>query len=77
MINAVKDLSKKYVRKNYEIIDNFNIIPSSVIYMGNKFDLINNNDLERNLKTLLNRYNAKKINVICINKKLFLILKSF
>lgn len=69
LISALKDLSKKYVRKNYEIIENFNIIPSSVIYMGNKFELINNNELKKSLENLLSRYDAKRINVICVNKK--------
>jgi hypothetical protein len=69
LINALKDLSKRYVRKDYEILNNYNIIPSSVIYMGDKFNLINHDELKKNLKSLLSKYDAKKINVICINKK--------
>lgn len=69
LINALRDLSKKYVRKDFEIIDNYNVIPSSVIYMDNKWDPIDTIKLKKSLNDLLIKYTARKINVICINKK--------
>lgn len=69
LVDSLKDLSRRYVRKDYEIIDKYNVIPSSVIYMDDKWDIINNNELKEKLENLLKNYTAKKINVICINKK--------
>lgn len=69
LVNALRDLSKRYIRKDFEIIDKYNVIPSSIIYMDSKFDLIDNAELKKSLNNLLKKYTAKKIDVICINKK--------
>lgn len=69
LTSALRDLSKRYVRKDFEVIDHYNVIPSSIIYMDSKWDVINHKELEKSLKNLLKKYTAKRINVICVNKK--------
>ncbi|WP_298117126.1 hypothetical protein [Flavobacterium sp.] len=69
LVENIKSYSKDYVNKVYHNISNFNIIPSSTIYMYDKWELIDVDDLKKKIELLVKKYNARKINVICINKK--------
>lgn len=66
---TLKNLSKDYVNGTYSQIKDYNIIPSSTIYLGTRYSDIDKNTLKDNLVRLLSKYNFKSINAICINKK--------
>ncbi|MBD3903030.1 hypothetical protein NAL32_08380 [Chryseobacterium sp. Ch-15] len=65
----LKNLSKDYVSGTYSQIKDYNIIPSSTIYLGTRYSDIEKTTLKSNLAKLLGKYNFKSINAICINKK--------
>lgn len=65
----LKALSKQYVLEKFTLIDNYNIFPSSTIYMGVRYAVIDNDDLKQKIKGLIKDYRFKSLNVFCINKK--------
>lgn len=65
---TLKKLSKEYVEKKFEKIDSYNIIPSSTIFLGNRYHVIDKNDLIAKITHLTKDYDCKGLNVICINK---------
>ncbi len=65
----IKSLSKSYEEREKMLIDNYNVIPCSTIYLDENYFEIDSIKLEKNLKRLLKNYKAKLITVICINKK--------
>lgn len=66
---TIKELSVDFFEHNAHKIEEFNIIPSSTIYLGDKWELINNEDLKTKLEKLCADYKVKKLNVVCVNKK--------
>ncbi|MVO08786.1 hypothetical protein GOQ30_06370 [Flavobacterium sp. TP390] len=64
----ITQLSKDFMDNVSHKIDEFNIIPSSTIFMGDNFENINDS-LKDELKNLCKDYGANKLNIICINKK--------
>jgi hypothetical protein len=69
LLKNLRNFKKRFYDNEYEKIDNFNVIPSSTIYLGDRWEEINSNELQLNLEKLLKKYNFKKMNVICLNKK--------
>lgn len=69
LINNLNIFKKKFLKKEYEKILNFNIIPSSTIFLEDKWEIINSEELESKIEALCKRYEYKKMNVLCINKK--------
>lgn len=69
LLKDIKDLKGLFVAGSKIQIEKFNIIPCSTIYLGDKWCHIDCADLQPKLERLLKRYNAKSINVVCINKK--------
>ena len=55
--------------KAYAEIKNFNVIPSSTIFMEGNWKPISRNEIEQKLIRLTKRYSYNKMNIICINKK--------
>lgn len=75
-INENKDLTKKiqklsedFLNQNPHKIEEYNIIPSSTIFMGNNFQMTDNEKLKIKLENLCNNFGANKLNVLCVNKK--------
>lgn len=66
---SLKKLSHDYVNANYTLIENYNIIPSSTIYLGDRFNTIDNNTLIKKIESLISTYSFKSLEVICVNKK--------
>jgi hypothetical protein len=69
LIQNLKEFRNRFINKDFENIKNFNVIPSSTIFLEDKWGNINSSDLEIKLKSLASKYEYKKMNVICINKK--------
>lgn len=69
LIDNLKTFRKKFIKKDYENIENFNVIPSSTIFLEDKWTTIDNDDLQEKLEKLIQKYKYQKMNVICINKK--------
>ncbi|UPZ17807.1 hypothetical protein [Flavobacterium humidisoli] len=65
---TLKKLSQDYVQKKFSKIDNYNIIPSSTIYLGARFATIDKDDLKVRIESLTKDYKFQKIDVLCINK---------
>lgn len=65
---TLKRLSKEYVLKKYSKVENYNLIPSSTLYLGARYTDIDKDDLKNKIESLVSRYKFKKLNVICINK---------
>ena len=69
ILKLIKNLSISYEERENMTINSFNVIPCSTIYLLDNYHEINSTELEEKLTTLLSRYTAKNIAVLCINKK--------
>jgi hypothetical protein len=69
LIDNLNIFKKRFLKKDFENIKNFNVIPSSTIYLESSWNKIDNIDLETKLKKLIKDYEYKRMNIICINKK--------
>lgn len=69
LINNLNQFKKRFFKDDFEDIKNFNVIPSSTIFMEGNWKSISRNEIEKKLISLTHRYNFKKMNIICINKK--------
>jgi len=71
LIVNLNEFKKRFFKNDFEDIKNFNVIPSSTIYLESNWKEILDSDLEDKLRKLTDNYVYKKMNVICINKKSF------
>lgn len=69
LCNHLTKLKKNFIGKKYEKINNYSVIPSSTIFLEDKWHIINSDDLREKLHKLCKRYKYKSMSVICINKK--------
>lgn len=70
LIENLKEFRNRFIKKDFDDIKNFNVIPSSTIFLEDTYNVIDNDDLKDKLeKLILDRYEYKKMNVLCINKK--------
>lgn len=69
LIENLKKFRNRFIKKDFEDIKNFNVIPSSTIFLEEKYSAIDNDDLQNKLEKLIKKYDYKKMNVLCINKK--------
>lgn len=69
LLNQIKKLKNLFIDGNEIKINKFNVIPCSTLYMEENWQVIDSDKLKIKLERLLNRYNAKNINVLCVNKK--------
>lgn len=70
IVKNIKKLSDNYTLKTYAKIDDFNIIPSSTIFLDWKVSTINTveccDDVEKDIVSWISTKKYKNINVICI-----------
>jgi hypothetical protein len=71
LIVNLNEFKKKFFKNDYEDIKNFNVIPSSTIYLESNWIEILQSDLEKKLNKLTKNYNYKKMMIVCVNKKSF------
>lgn len=69
LIENLKEFRKRFIKKDFENIKNFNVIPSSTIFLEDRYSVIDNDDLKDKLEKLIKKYNYNKMNVLCINKQ--------
>ncbi|MBB1151469.1 hypothetical protein H4K35_15385 [Myroides sp. NP-2] len=69
LIQNLGNFKRQFLKGKFNDIKNFNIIPSSTIYLGTNWKCIDQEDLKTKLISLVKKYKYKKINIICINKK--------
>lgn len=69
LIENLKEFRNRFIQKDFENIKNFNVIPSSTIFLEDRYSVIDNDDLKDKLEELIKKYDYKKMNVLCINKK--------
>lgn len=69
LIQNLGDFKKQFLKGSFRNIKNFNVIPSSTIYLGTRWTCIDRADLKTKLTGLVKKYEYKKINILCINKK--------
>ncbi len=69
LIENLNSFKKRFNKQDFENIKNFNVIPSSTIFLEDKWATIDNNDLKIKLERLIKDYKYKKMNILCINKK--------
>lgn len=69
LIENLNSFKKRFNRKDFENIKNFNVIPSSTIFLEDKWTTIDYDDLKVKLERLIKKYKYKKMNILCINKK--------
>ncbi len=65
---TLKKLSQEYVLKKFSKVENYNLIPSSTLYLGARYTDIDKDDLKNKIESLVRGYMFKKLNVICVNK---------
>ncbi|MGO1520898.1 MAG: hypothetical protein ACTHZ7_14380 [Sphingobacterium sp.] len=66
---TLKAFASDYTLGKYYNISNFNVIPSSTIYMDANWAVINREDLGGKILALVDRYTCGQIAIICLNKK--------
>lgn len=69
LAKKINKLSHDFLEQTLHKIEEYNIIPSSTIFMGDNFQIIDNENLKIELEKLCKNFEAKKLNVLCINKK--------
>jgi len=69
LLQNLKEFRKRFNKKNYEDIKNFNVIPSSTLFLEERWKKIDSDNLQEKLEKLIKKYKYKKMNVLCINKK--------
>lgn len=69
LIKNLEILKKRFNKKDFENIYNFNIIPSSTIFLEDRWVKIDCDDLKIKLDELIKKYEYKRMNILCINKK--------
>jgi hypothetical protein len=69
LLGVLRDYSNQYVKEEYHDISNFNIIPSSTIFLGEKWINIDDEELFKKLEKLTKKYTSKRLNLLCVNKK--------
>lgn len=65
----MKKLSSDFINNRKHKIKEFNIIPCSTIYLKGSWKEINVEELKNKLKNEIVKKEAKKLNVLCVNKK--------
>ena len=69
LIQNLKKFRERFIKKDFENIKNFNLIPSSTMFLEENWENIDSADLENKLKKLTSKYEYNQMNIICINKK--------
>jgi len=69
LIENLKEFRNRFLKKDFENMKNFNVIPSSTIFLEDRYSVIDNDDLKDKLEKLIKKYDYKKMNVLCINKR--------
>ncbi len=69
ILKTLRELSDQYSQNEFAKICDFNIMPSSTIYLGNDWIEINAEILSSRLQETISKYEYNKLNVICVNKK--------
>lgn len=73
----IKQLSDDYEKSKYYDIKDFNIIPSSTIFLDNVWTDEYSGDIIDTLESLSKSFNFKKLNIICITKKSLDMFKNY
>lgn len=71
----IKKMSDKFALKSFAKVEDFNIIPSSTIFLEGTWEEIDINELKVKLKEKLANFSYKNIIVICITKSSVKILQ--
>jgi hypothetical protein len=66
--NQLKCMADDFVLGKYRNIKNFNIMPGSTIFLGGAWQQIDSDDLEEELKEVIESFQFKKIHIVCVNK---------
>lgn len=69
ILKTLNELSDKYLQNKYSKINDYNIIPSSTIYLDKNWCKIDSPSLCKKLMETISNYDYKKLNVMCVNKK--------
>lgn len=69
LIENLSSFKKRFNKKDFNNIKNFNVIPSSTIFLEDNWTAIDHDDLKNKLQKLIKNYEYKKMNILCINKK--------
>ncbi|MFV8352197.1 hypothetical protein [Flavobacterium sp. XS2P14] len=69
LIEKVKILSTDFINNRKHKIKEYNIVPCSTIYLRDEFKEIDVEELKNKFEKLIHTNEAKKLNVICVNKK--------
>ena len=69
LVDKVKILSSDFINNRKHKIKEYNIVPCSTIYLKNTYKEIDAKELKDKFETLVNTNEARKLNVICVNKK--------
>ena len=69
LLKNINKISQDFIDQNPHKVEEYNIIPSSTIYLGEKYKDIDNVKLKAELEKVCKKFNAKKLNILCVNKK--------
>jgi len=69
LVKELQDLATKYQSKDFEDIKDYNIIPGSTIFLDGNWLKPDHTSIEKDIKTLVDKMQFKKIKVICLTKK--------
>jgi len=65
IVKSIELLSDKFASEEFQDIGDFNIIPSSTIFLNNIWSDINIIQIENDIKTIISDFKFKKLEIIC------------
>lgn len=69
ILKNIKTLSDSFIQKKFRVIKDFNIIPSSTLFLEGSWNPSDTKSISKKIIKLISKYDYKGINVICMSKK--------
>jgi hypothetical protein len=69
ILENIKTLSNSFIKKKFRVINDFNIIPSSTLFLEDSWTPSDTKSISKKIIKLISEYDYQGINVVCISKK--------
>jgi hypothetical protein len=69
ILKNIKTLSDSFIKKKFRVIKDFNIIPSSTLFLEGSWTPSDTKSISKKIIKLISKYDYQGINVICMSKK--------
>lgn len=69
ILDSIRQLSKDFIDEIYHDIGEFNVIPASTVFLNGKWQLLDSDEIFKQVEACMGDKNFKKLNVVCVTKK--------